>query len=182
MTSQPRPRYRFGVRGFLSPLPDGDAGTFATLRAMQELSRRAALVPMVRQTAGQLVQAVPYDKGNVHADLIRRWIEPRVYFLADPTYAEALHAPEWSLRQILTRGTVGLDCDDVAMLAAALGLSIGLRARFVAVGFNSPEAPFRHVWTDLAALNRPAWVSVDPTRDTQGLGRFDIRRVAYYEV
>lgn len=148
---------------------------------MQELSRRAALVPSVRQTAAAIAQGVPYDRGNVHAELIRRWIEPRVYFLADPTYAEALHAPEWSLRQILHRGTVGLDCDDVAMLAAALGLSIGLRARFVVVGFNSPQAPFRHVWTDLAALNRPKWVAIDPTRETQGLGRFYIQRVAYFE-
>lgn len=149
---------------------------------MQELARRAALDPLVRQTAASIVQGVPYDKGNIHAELIRRWMESRVYFLADPTYAEALHAPEWSLRQILQRGTVGLDCDDVAMLAAALGLSIGLRARFVVVGFNSPEAPFRHVWTDLAASRRPVWVTVDPTRETQGLGRFDIQRMAAYEV
>jgi len=170
------------MRGFLSQIPDGDAGAYATAQAMRELSRRAAVDPLIRQAAAGAVRDVPYDLGNHHAELIRRWIEPRVYFLADPTYAEALHAPEWSIRQILTRGTVGLDCDDVAMLAAAMGLSVGLRARFVMVGFSSPTAPFRHIWTELAAIHRPRWVPVDPTRSVQGLGRYQIGRTAYVGV
>lgn len=170
------------MRGFLSSIPDGDAGTFATLDAMRGLARQASIDPTVRATTAALVRDVPFDRGNTHAVLIRRWIEARVYFLADPTYAEALHDPVWQIKQILTRGTVGVDCDDVAMLAAAMGLSVGLKARFAVVGFTSPNAPFQHVWTELAAIQSPRWAIVDPTRPMQALANFKISRMAYREV
>jgi transglutaminase-like putative cysteine protease len=165
------------MRGFLSSIPDGDAGTYATVQAMRALARRDALDPTVRMATSATVQGVPFDRGAAHAGLIRRWIEPRVYFLADPLYAEALHAPAWQIRQILTRGVIGVDCDDVAMLAAAMGLSIGLKARYVLAGFGSPQAPFRHVWTELSAVQRPQWIAIDPTRPAQGLPATVSRRI-----
>jgi hypothetical protein len=170
------------VRGFLSAIPDGDAGTYATVEAMRALARRDALTPDVRLAASAAVRGVPFDRGNVHAGILGRWIEARVYFLADPLYAEALHAPAWQIREILTRGVIGVDCDDVAMLAAAMGLSIGLRARFVLVGFNLPNAPFRHIWTELAAVQNPHWVAIDPTRPQQGLASLPISRQTIVEV
>lgn len=170
------------MRGFLSSIPDGDAGTYATLQAMRHLARRDSLDPQMRMAASQAVRGVPGAFGTEHSRILRDWITDRTSFLADPTYAEALHAPAWQIRQILTRGVLGVDCDDVAMLAAAMGLSIGLRARFVIVGFTLPNAPFRHVWCDLASAEGGPWVTIDPTRPVQPLANLRISRALVVEV
>lgn len=171
------------MRASLSFLPDGDAGTAATLDRMAAMARRAALDPVIRQAAASAVRGMPGDWGTQHALILRDWMTARTAFLADPLYAEALHDPEWMVRQILTRGLVSVDCDDIAMLAAAMGLSIGLRARFVTVGFTSPNASYSHVWAELAtAASRPCWVPVDPTRPVRGLDRLPITRRHAMEV
>ncbi|MGH3589542.1 MAG: transglutaminase domain-containing protein [Pseudonocardiaceae bacterium] len=100
---------------------------------------------------------------------MREWVEAHTEFLRDPDGAEMLHGPSWQIQTVLTQGRVYVDCDDVAMLAAALGKAIGLRARFVVVAFSSPNAPFRHVWTELSPRPTPQWVEVDVTRPAQGL-------------
>lgn len=152
----------------------------ATVARMRDLARRASVHPALRQVAGRLVEGIGGSAWALQARILRDWVTDRVRFLPDPTYAETLHDPLWSLDQILTRGQVQLDCDDVAMLAAALGLSIGLRARFVVVAFLSPNAPYTHVWADLG--NGRSWVTVDPTRPLQGLAGLPISRVHYAEV
>lgn len=165
------------MRGVLLSLPSGDAGTRATLARMASWARSSAVHPLIRQVAARQVRSTSPDGGHEAAMRLAHWIGDHVMFLPDPSGVEALHDPVWSLREILTGGIVGLDCDDVAMLAAALGLSIGLRAQFVVVGFNSPNAPFGHVWTDLAGWSRSApWIPVDPTRPAQGLDVLPISR------
>ena len=131
------------------------------------MARSASLQPIVRMVTARLVIGVPGSAAHLHARIIRDWLTMRVRFLPDPSTAEALHDPAWALEHILTYGQVQLDCDDMAMLAAAMGQSIGLRARFVAVAFSSPESPYSHVWADLG--DGQTWLSVDPTRPMQGL-------------
>lgn len=170
------------MRGFTVPIPNGDAGTFATLEHMRKLARGAAMQPLVRNAAARLVLDVNGFDGTAQAVVLRSFITANTQFLPDPTYWETLLDPAWSVREILTHGIVQLDCDDVATLTAAMGLSIGLRARFVVVGFISPNAPFRHVWTELADARRPPWVPVDPTRPVQGLDGLAITRKHVVEV
>jgi hypothetical protein len=171
------------MRATLSDIPGGDAGTYATLARMAALARRDALDPLIRQAAAGAVRGMPGDFGTHHAMILRQWITARTTFLADPLYAEALFTPGWMIRHILTQGTVGVDCDDVATFAAAMGLSIGLRARFVIVGFSSPNAPYSHVWAELAtAAGSPRWIPVDPTRPIRGLDRLPITRRDVVEV
>lgn len=170
------------MRGVRSAIPDGDTGTMATLQVMRTLARQGALDPVVRLAASAVVRGLAPASGVEQAQAVRAWVTDHTAFLADPLYAEALHMPGWQVRQILTRGLVAVDCDDVAMLAAALGLSIGLRARFVVVGFSSPNAPFRHVWCDLAPVTRDVWVAIDPTRPQQALDRVPVTRHAVMEV
>jgi transglutaminase-like putative cysteine protease len=170
------------LRGSYSTLPDGDAGTYATLEVMRRMARHSSSLPIVRTLATQAVRSYPGDGGNHHARLLNRWITERTYFLPDPTYSEALHEPAYLLHQILTRGNVGVDCDDVATLTAAMGLSIGLRARFVIAGFTSPNAPFRHVWAELAGARSSVWVPIDPTRPVQILASLPITRLQAVEV
>lgn len=158
------------------PLPSSDFGTRLTLYSMRAMVYREFLNPLVRLTAAEIVAGYGTD-GIEAATAIRDWLENHTQFLRDPHGVEMLHGPVWQVQQIQKNGVVQVDCDDVAMLAAALGKSVGLRARFVVVGFDNPKAPYRHVWAELGPPNVPAWVDMDITRPAQGLPFDRIARV-----
>jgi len=168
------------MQGFVLPLPSGDAGIRATVSYMQSFARAASLDPVVRQTSVSIIEAKNPEWSQARA--LSWWMAGRTTFLPDPTYGEALHDPRWVLDKILTTGRASVDCDDVAMLAAAMGLSIGLRARFVVVAFNSPQSPYSHIWTELGDPRRGGWLPVDPTRPAQGLASARISRAFRVDV
>jgi hypothetical protein len=156
------------------PLPSSDLGTFWTLAQMRGMVIREFLNPIVRLTAAQIVTGTGGQDALEQAYLIREFLSAHTEFLRDPDGVEMLHGPVWQLQQIQNTGIVSVDCDDVAMLAAALGKSIGLRARFVVVAFGSAHAPYQHVWAELGRGNR--WVDMDVTRPAQGLSFASISR------
>lgn len=170
------------MRASLISIPGGDLGTHATLYHMKRLARAGSIAPLVRQTAIDITYGMGGDP-TAQARVLREWLAVSILFQRDPRGTEALHDPVVVLRAILTRGTASVDCDDVAMLAAAMGLSLGLRARFVVVGF-SPTGPFRHVWTDLAdpRPSAPGWVECDITRPAQHIVASMVKRRLVVEV
>lgn len=149
-------------------IPPGDEGVQTTLNYMAQLALRGAVTPECRGVAARCVLGTGRDS-RFHARLIRDWVDGHTEFLADPTHAEGLTPPEKLVTVIASRGIAQCDCDDVAMLSAALGMSIGLRARFVVVAFGSESSPFAHVWCDLAGPDGAQWLPVDPTRPVLGL-------------
>lgn len=149
-------------------IPGGDAGTQSTLSQMARLVDRGAVTPDVRRVAASLALGTGRDAA-LQARLIRDWVDTHTEFLADPTNAEALTPPEQLITLIRSDGLVQVDCDDVAMLSAALAMSIGLRARFVVVAFGQgPQDPFAHIWTEIAGSS-DQWTVVDPTRPVLGM-------------
>lgn len=164
------------------PLPASDLGTHLTLLTMRAMVYREFMNPLVRLTAAQIVAGINGQDGVEQAHAIRDYLSNFTEFLRDPDGIEMLHGPVWQLQQIRQNGVVQVDCDDVAMLAAALGKAVGLRARFVVVGFDNPKQPYRHVWTELSPRNLPAWVDMDVTRPAQGLPFGRIARVLTKEV
>jgi hypothetical protein len=165
-------------------LPSGDLGTILTLGRMKGMVLGEFLTPEVRLTATRIVGTVDGHDSLGQAWAIRMWLQTHTRFLRDPDGVELLHGPKWLVQQVLTCGMVAVDCDDVAMLAAALGKAIGLRARFVVVGFGPPPTPYQHVWTELAApVQHPqSWTDCDITRDQQGLGGLPVTRSMVVEV
>lgn len=151
-------------------VPRGDAGTYAVLAHMRKVAREGALDPLVRHTAVRIVEGVSGQDRRAQAAVIREWLIETIRFLPDPSNAELLYTPRRIL-EILQAGppTIRIDCDDVAVLGAALAGSIGLRARFVVVGFHAPDAPFRHVWTEIRPPNSARWIDLDITRQSQEL-------------
>lgn len=151
---------------FMPPV-SGDGGTYATLARMKSLSRGGAGAsnPLVRAIAASLVRSATPD-GILHARLIRNWLEDHTIFLRDISTAEALYSPAVLAAAIQRDGVVQCDCEDVAMLAAALGLSIGLRARFVVLAFRQ-GGPFQHVYTELSDGAGQRWIETDITRPSQ---------------
>ena len=134
---------------------------------MRAMVYREFLNPIVRLTAAQIVTGTGGQDALEQAHLIRSFLESHTEFLRDPDGVEMLHGPVWQLQQIHNSGLVSVDCDDVAMLAAALGKAVGLQARFVVVAFGNSRAPYQHVWTELGRGN--VWVDMDVTRPAQGL-------------
>lgn len=163
------------------PMPAGDLGTWLTLTMMRSMVNREFLFPIIRLTASQIVSGSGRD-GIVQAQEIRGWLDGNVDFLRDPDGVEMLHGPVWQVKQILSQGRLQVDCDDVAMLSAALGKAVGLRARFVVVAFDNPNAPYRHVWTELSPYTVSAWTDMDITRPMQGLPFDRISRVSKMSV
>lgn len=144
---------------------------------MRAMVYREFLNPSVRLTAARIVAGIDGQDGAEQAQAIRDWLENHTEFLRDPDGVEMLHGPVWQANQINRYGVVQVDCDDVAMLGAALGKAVGLRARFVVVGFDSPRSPYRHVWAELSPRARQQWVDMDVTRPAQGLPFDRISRV-----
>lgn len=153
-------------------LPSGDAGIRALVGKMKGFARAGKINPEVRDLALQITGGLPGRDGYGQAHSIREWLTRHVAFTRDPDGTELLYTPARMLKILRKRGPpLRMDCDDVAVLAAALGGSIGLKSRFVVVGFLSPKAPFRHVWTELRSPSQRGakWLEMDTTRLQQSL-------------
>lgn len=160
--------------------PPGDLGVGVVVLHMRALAHAGATNPLVRRVAAQVVQEVPGRDGEGQIGLIRDWLADNIRFLRDPSGNELLHSPFEMLKLLLTKGPpLTIDCDDAAILAAAVGKAVGLKARFVLVGFLSPRSPFRHVWTELSPPSGPGrgqWKEMDVTRSDQSLPVGNITR------
>jgi hypothetical protein len=152
--------------------PPGDFGARDTAHLMAQLARIGATDPAVELLASgcearQGPRGAGLNKPLETAGAIRALLTRFVEFRADPPGLELVTEPGTLARSIANCHTVGVDCDDVATLAAAIGLAAGLQARFILAG--APDAPFSHVWAELAAPLATWWIDVDITRDAQGL-------------
>lgn len=119
--------------------------------------------PVVRHTGAVICRDTGMDSVyQVH--LIRRWLQSNVGFLRDPIGHELLHTPQLLLAMLNTDHALDVDCDDVAILAASLGMSIGLRARCCMIG---QPGGYEHVWAELSDPVVDEWVDLDITRPYQ---------------
>lgn len=117
----------------------------------------------VISTANIVISAVPpRDKaGQINA--INDWLLHRFRFVSDPINVELLRDPAGALSNIVRSGFTQGDCDEAAMLAASLGNANGIQARFRALAFGGPAAPYTHVICDLLdQFGR--WHPIDITR------------------
>lgn len=161
------------MRVLSSSIPRGDAGTMLIVAKMRGLARGGQSHPDVRKLALDITNGIPGKDSFSQIWSIRNWLDTHIWFTRDPRSAELLYTPERMvaiLRDPLNGGILRVDCDDVAILAAALAGAVGLRSRFVVVGFLSPNAPYRHVWTELAdPVLASKWYEMDVTRGVQPL-------------
>lgn len=117
-----------------------------TMRSMADLTRKSVREPQCWETARGIAKRVP-PRDEVRQTLaVRDWIKRRLVFVKDPVDTQLLTTPLYMLAQVQKTNTIQGDCADVAMLAAALCMALGVRCFFVAVAFNTPTAPFSHVF------------------------------------
>lgn len=130
------------------PLGSGDYGAQQTLDRMASLVNRSLTIPLVVETANGIAALVPPRDYVAIAKAIRSWLQRHFRFVRDPLGVELLRDPQYQLRQWMTQGFITGDCDDAAVLGAALGKSVGIGARFVAIGFRD-GGPLVHVYAVL---------------------------------
>lgn len=142
----------------------GDLGAMQTLRKMRQIVNLSLADPVVIEAARAIVE----DAGVLGRDqlgkylALRQWQEEHLQFLPDPIGMELLSTPRYMIQRVRQSQFVSGDCDDGAILGAALGKAVGLRAKFRALSFGSTGKPFQHVYTLLLVNGR--WANLDTTR------------------
>lgn len=138
--------------------------TRATLREMQKQVNACFYRSPVLDVAVGIVREDGVSGrdsvGMYHS--LRDWIAARVEFLPDPLVdGDVLRVPAYLLNEIARFGVARADCDDCAMLSAALGKAVGLPARFRVLGFPA----WAHVYTEL--LTADGWAELDVTEPNE---------------
>lgn len=139
----------------LQALPDGVAGIKATLALMVKLARQGKNTWTVRSLAEQIVSGVAQKKWVEEARAIQEYVRDHIRYTKDIRGTETVATPE----QTIARG-LG-DCDDKALLAAALLEAVGHPTRFVALG-REPNN-FVHVLTETKIGGK--WITVETTEN-----------------
>lgn len=152
-------------------IPGGRLGVAATLQEMRKAVRAGLHDPLTLEAAGRIVSKAATDAER--ARRIRAWLEAYVDFLPDPVGLELIRTPRYMLDRVKAEGYAQGDCDDVAVLAAALGQAVGLPARWVLLSF-APGAPASHVYTELATGE--GWMDMDTTAPDQFPPGLEIHR------
>jgi transglutaminase-like putative cysteine protease len=134
-------------------IPNGPAGIRTTLHLMANLASRAKTTPQVRELALSIVGLVPGKNFRGEIDRIYTWVRDSIRYTRDVRGVETIQTPAKTIEYM--QG----DCDDQVTLLAALLESIGIEARFKAVGFTPGH--FQHVY--LEARDNGEWIALDPT-------------------
>lgn len=127
---------------------------------MKRLTIQAIYSPEVRSKAKSFLYfdgaLGPHDYVNIVAGWIRRHI-----IIVDE-FEEFLQSPIVLLDEIKQTGRAYGDCDDVAMLGAALLAIIGALVRFRAIG-EQPDGSFAHVFVEYSFPRDAVWFPFDVT-------------------
>lgn len=136
----------------LAGISDGPDGAAETMAYMRQFVLDA--VKDSRQQARDLALQIIGRSGYVgQARAIQLWIQNNIRYVHDPKDAELVQTPEKTLQW-----TAG-DCDDQAVLSAALLESIGHPCQFMALGFYGSTMPLEHVLTRTKI--GPRWVACE---------------------
>lgn len=147
--------------------PTGDGGVIQTLKQMGQQIRLASIDPLIVNTAREIILPAGRRAVNEKIWLIRAWLDGHTKWVPDPENAEYLVTPRAMLQRILSQGVAPGDCDDMAMLGAALLKAVGIRAQLKAVGFY-PAKYFRHVYAE--GWDGAQWQELDISRPARGGG------------
>lgn len=154
----------------VSVIPDGDAGTAATIAAMWRLIGQGKKSAFVREVAVGIVREArvrAHDRqGEMRA--LFQWALRNIRFTSDIRGCETLHSADEILR--LQSG----DCDDFTVLLLSLAEALGAEGRIVTISSLPPDdsgAPpeFTHVYPEVFAAGR--WIALDAARSHPAFGK-----------
>lgn len=138
----------------LHGIPDGIDGVRVTLAHMARLVRDWRHRPEIAEVARGIIALSPEKNHVLEMNVLFEYVRDCVRYTMDTNAVERLQTPDYTLR--IMQG----DCDDQAILLASLLESVGIPARFVAIGF-APDF-FEHVYVE-AMPDFQEWIALDPT-------------------
>jgi len=141
----------------LHEIPNGNAGTLATLKIMRRLVREGKTSLRVRNLAASLVNGARQKDYVEEARILQRYVRDNIRYVRDIRNVETLHSADKIIEY-----NYG-DCDDKSILISALLESIGHPTRLVAMGINGSE--FCHVYVETKIGK--AWVGVETTEPVE---------------
>jgi len=122
--------------------------------------RDSARDPAVRRAALDLVQTCYASNYEDFVFGVRSLFCRNFRWIDEPD--EMVTPPGRLLRSISETGCAWGDCDDGAVLSAALFYSVGFSVRFRAI-LEAPDGSFCHVFTEYRAPNSDLWKIFDPS-------------------
>jgi transglutaminase-like putative cysteine protease len=151
----------------IGELPDDSvAATRETLGHMVRLARQYKKDIGIVTLARQLIEGAPGRANQKnYADFIRilqNFVRDKIRYVQDIKNIETIQTPTRTL-EIRTG-----DCDDKSLLLAALLESIGIPARFLALGYNGEN--YSHVIVEARLGQR--WLPLECIADDRGPGWF----------
>lgn len=150
-------------KAYYVKLPKGDkAQTKAKLKLMWSLAKDGSENPIVIKKAREIIADLPSKNFRAEFERIFDWVSENIRYTKDIDGRELFHTPE-----LLLDWKQG-DCDDHAILIAALLISIGHPVQFKAVKDRSNGNLYVHVFAETKVGNR--WIALDTTEPEQGIG------------
>lgn len=154
------PKLHPEVESYVASIPDGQAGTEATLAIMGRMVRDYKKQPEIIAVARGIVESVPPKAYAAESAAIFQYVQREVRYTQDVDGIEVVQTPDKTI--MLAHG----DCDDMAVLLATLLAAVGKKTRFVAGGFEN--GPIEHVWVEVLIGDR--WFAMDPTETDWDFG------------
>jgi transglutaminase-like putative cysteine protease len=121
----------------LQGLPDGVAGTRATLKAMARLVKTFKKDPTINLLALEITRGLPSYDSMGEIKRLQNFVRDRIRYVMDVDGVETLRTP------LVTLEYEAGDCDDKSVLLCTLLATIGYACQFIAVGFDGES--FSHV-------------------------------------
>lgn len=156
----------FPTETTFSPLAGGDSGTYQTLSRMRDLVGASQGQPEVRAAVLSALRGVRERDAGGEVAALFDWVRSHFRYTLDPVDVELVQAPRYMLETIRREGIVHGDCDDAALLFAALAETAGYQTRFVVQGPDAGD--FSHVLIEV--LIDGAWVPVDASQRQFSIG------------
>jgi hypothetical protein len=129
-------------------LAPGLAGVMQTLPKMERLVAAAVRDPRVRRATEWVVRDAKGGDRIAEARAIFNFVLARVRYTRDPSDMEFVQEPQILLERIQNTGWAAGDCDDHALLIAAMGHSIRLTIVWVLAGPS--RATPEHIYAAMA--------------------------------
>lgn len=131
----------------------GPPQALMTMERMRDLTNATFQNPFVVATAIDIFDDVNGKDAGAMAAALLAWLRGHTRFIPDPLLQQVLKSPVYMLERIRDNDDhrAGGDCVDVAMLAAALAMAVGMTPKFIAESYARPchprSSPLVHVYT-----------------------------------
>ena len=144
-------------------IPTGTEGLRYKLQRLRGMVREACADPQWRQWCATIVRHAPEKDWDAEARAVSQFVR-RVRYTRDPVGVELFTEPR-TLAGMVERGEAFGDCDDAALLGAAMLEAVGHPTRFVVGGHRGPmggQPAWAHIWLEWRHPRR-GWQALDDT-------------------